>query len=187
MREVRDAHHCLIKFEYESDNNWSSQPGFTLWPDSAHHKRKFIFIIRDSWLRQIRMLSRDGFEDAHWMFDYQPSENGGPLITHMQTPLGAVETLRYAVNGHALPIGAPVDFVPVVLSWTVAPGLGLRPTTRVYDFSSTNYFGYGRVIFGVRVEILLIKAPVIIRTPPEKQVQRRGSQDSQRGFTIASI
>lgn len=143
VREVRDAHHCLIKFEYESDNNWSSQPGFTLWPDSAHHKRKFIFIIRDSWLRQIRMLSRDGFEDAHWMFDYQPSENGGPLITHMQTPLGAVETLRYAVNGHALPIGAPVDFVPVVLSWTVAPGLGLRPTTRVYDFSSTNYFGYG--------------------------------------------
>ena len=143
LRELRDQHQSLLRFEYESDNNWDSQPGLTLWPDSLLQARKFNFVIRDNWLRQISLTTRHGREAAHWVFDYQPSETAALLMTHVQTPAGAVETLSYNLYGHALPPGAPVEAVPVVTSWRIAPGAGQPAVVREYEFSRHNYFGYG--------------------------------------------
>ena len=143
LRELRDQHQSLLRLEYESDNNWDSQPGLTLWPDSQPQRRKFHFVIRDNWLRQISLTTPHGREAAHWVFDYQTSESAALLMTHVQTPAGAVETLSYNLHGHALPSGAPVETVPVVTSWRIAPGAGQPAVVRQYEFSRHNYFGYG--------------------------------------------
>ena len=143
LRELSDAHHRLLKIDYESDNNWDSSPGITLWPDNPHHRRKFGFVIRDSWLSQIYMGSRDGQEKERWVFDYQPGANETLLITRLQTPAGALETLSYSMEGHALPVGAPLAAMPAVLSCTIIPGAGQPATVRRFEFSAHNYFGNG--------------------------------------------
>lgn len=143
LREISDTHDRLLKIEYDSDNNWDSSPGITLWPDSPYHRRKFGFVIRDSWLSEIYLESRSGLEQHSWLFDYQPGANGTLLITRVQTPAGALETIDYAMEGHRLPAGAPLAAVPAVLSCTLNPGAEQPATVRRYEFSAHNYFGNG--------------------------------------------
>ena len=77
------------------------------------------------------------------MFDYQPGVNGTLLITRLQTPAGALETIDYAMQAHVLPPGAPLAAVPAVLSCTLIPGAEQAATVRRYAFSDHNYFGNG--------------------------------------------
>ena len=143
LRGISDAHYRLLSIEYESDHNWDSSPGITLWPDSPYHRRKFGFVIRDSWLSEIYLESRTGLERESWLFDYQPGVNGTLLITRLQTPAGALETIDYAMQAHVLPPGAPLAAVPAVLSCTLIPGAEQAATVRRYAFSDHNYFGNG--------------------------------------------
>ncbi|MBM3107786.1 hypothetical protein IIE18_21910 [Pseudomonas sp. V1] len=77
-----------------------------------------------------------GDDDQALLF---PSEITGPL--------GAKDDVswsRYLDTSHQLPDGAPIDFLPRVITWTHSDGVNESTLQRTYEWSGTeNFLGYG--------------------------------------------
>jgi YD repeat-containing protein len=78
-----------------------------------------------------------------WSFKY---ENKGPLLcsTQVVNPSGLLESVAYEVQGHRLPSGHPsYTSIPRVLSHTLWPFQGQPNIVSSYNYSGTNFLGYG--------------------------------------------
>jgi RHS repeat-associated protein len=64
-------------------------------------------------------------------------------ITQFDHPTGATEVINYKKQGHKLLQGAPVSDIPYVISHRLRPGNGQPDIVKTYQYSDTNFLGFG--------------------------------------------
>lgn len=136
LRTVSDSQQRAVLLEYETPN---SSPSITLWPDHPQRRLKFVFWLRDGWLRKIS-LDEGPTVALSWSFNYQ-AINGFLVMKEVRSPGGNVENIEYAIEGHRLPLGAPVESIPAIQRSVLTPGEGLPTITRDYEYSAKNFLG----------------------------------------------
>ncbi|OOF91981.1 hypothetical protein ASPCADRAFT_9383 [Aspergillus carbonarius ITEM 5010] len=79
--------------------------------------------------------------NASWTFDYLKLGQN-VCITHITSPTGLVEEIFHKAEGHKLPTGAPMSYLPHVTVHTEKPGQSQPSITTRYEFSANNFLGY---------------------------------------------
>ena len=133
LSEVRDEHQRLLMIERND-----SQVSITLYPDSPQAARYGLVLTNN----RITQLKLPVANQACWRFQYR-SIQGQPFLTEVQTPTGAVETIRYADSGHAFPPKAPLQYLPYVVEHVRMPGLEQAAIVTTYQYSARNFLGHG--------------------------------------------
>lgn len=119
----------------------STSTTITVWPDIPARKLQYLFALRNRRLEQIRLITAENVP-LSWSFDYLRS-HGFLLMTEIRQPGGARQALRYKAEGHRLPDGAPVPYLPVVIESIMFPG-GRQPMMiDRYEYSTRNFLGHG--------------------------------------------
>lgn len=138
LSEVSDSTQRLLSIAPKT----SSIPftTLTLWPDDPEKKLVVRLHFLNSEVTQVELLLKDA--SPSWRFEMS-TVAGMRVITGMEPPSGGKDFLTYKADGLALPPGAPVPFLPSVVKHIHAPGQGQPAITRDYEYSSTNYLGWG--------------------------------------------
>lgn len=138
LLEVRDQRHRFMALNYARED----QPaGITLWPDYPQRRLKFVLHVLNGWLRRIT-LDHGAVKPLSWTFNYQTIDDF-VVMTEVSAPGGSTEQIKYSLGGHRLPLGAPIKSIPYVSRSVLAPGSGLPAITRDYEYTDTNFLGYG--------------------------------------------
>lgn len=86
--------------------------------------------------------------DSRWTFEYLSDPDSGLLFPNrVRGPLGSEDTMTYATGdqGHRLPPGAPLQWLPRINSHRHAPGAGQPEIYREYTYVGTSNFLGGDV------------------------------------------
>ncbi|EMQ2878534.1 RHS repeat protein [Vibrio navarrensis] len=76
--------------------------------------------------------------------DYHYEENcQHDLIEAVYHPSGLKELIHYELEGHRLPDGAPLDYLPRVSTHTLIAGESQPDRLAEYHYSASNYLGFG--------------------------------------------
>ncbi|WP_137939972.1 RHS repeat-associated core domain-containing protein [Chitinivorax sp. B] len=108
-----------------------------LFPDSADHA-EFRMTLSNQLATTLALPAHAG----QWTFQYE-LHGGCQVISRVITPTGASESLQYKDDGHQLPPGAPVAYLPHVISHLIYPGQDQPAITKTYQFSDRNFLGFG--------------------------------------------
>ncbi|WP_025211239.1 RHS repeat domain-containing protein [Pseudomonas brassicacearum] len=136
---VYRQHRRILQVDYARAR--STATTITVWPDVPSRKLQYLFILRNGTLQHIRLITAEKIP-LTWTFDYARI-NGFLLMTEVSQPSGARQTLRYQAEGHRLPAGAPVPYLPVVSQSIMAPGGGQPAIITLYEYSVRNFLGHG--------------------------------------------
>ncbi|SFH05574.1 RHS repeat-associated core domain-containing protein [Pseudomonas sp. NFACC45] len=139
LTEVYHQHHRLLSIDYAQ--NGGRPPTITLWPDRPSKRLQYRFALNNELLQRIILVTAENNE-LMWSFDYRRI-NDFLLMTDVSQPSGARQTLRYQAEGHRLPAGAPVPYLPVVSQSIMAPGGGQPAIITRYEYSVSNFLGHG--------------------------------------------
>lgn len=134
LRAVRDEKHQLLSIEHKL-----GVVEVILHPDRA---KPVVFSLMQSnnLLAQLRLPPELG--NVGWRFGYKKIGNLNH-ITQIDLPTGGVETVEYREPGHQCLQGAPSTHMPYASGHSRNPGYPQASLTTTYDFSPTNYMGYG--------------------------------------------
>ncbi|MBN2990929.1 hypothetical protein JWR97_05235 [Pseudomonas cedrina subsp. fulgida] len=139
--EIRDEYRCLLRVARELEGEAQIQ----LFPDEVQKSEYTLVFSNDR-------LSSLTFPDGDSRLDIVYEESDQLLYpSRLASPLGGLHEITYATgeNGHQLPPGAPLDFMPRVISHRHDPGADQPATTRTYAWvGTTNYWGYGAALPG---------------------------------------
>ncbi|RON52336.1 hypothetical protein BK666_02905 [Pseudomonas frederiksbergensis] len=86
--------------------------------------------------------------DSRWTFEYLQDRDSGLLFPNrVLSPLGSEDTVQYATGnqGHRLPPGAPLAWLPRIISHRHAPGAGQPEIYHRYTWIGTSNFLGGDV------------------------------------------
>ena len=135
---VDDASRVLLRIDYVGN----AQVVITLHPGTPQAAR-YTLAFEGNELRRI-VLPSD--EQACWIFNYKPVVYGPGhtlyVLQRVDNPLGAVESVVYNDRGHGLP-GRSDRRLPYVVEHSVQPRSEQPEMKVTYDFSATNFLGYG--------------------------------------------
>lgn len=115
-------------------------PTLTMWPDDPEKKLVVQLILQNSEVTRVDLLLKDS--KPSWRFG-MTTVFGMRVISSMEPPSGGQDFLTYHATGLALPIGAPLPFLPCVAKHVHNPGQGQPVVTRSFEYSSKNYLGWG--------------------------------------------
>lgn len=135
---VYQQHRRILQIDYAQYT--STVPTITVWPDIPSRKLQYLFALRNGRLQQIRLITAENIP-LSWSFDYSVI-HGFLLMTEVRQPSGAEQTFRYKAEGHKLPDGAPVPYLPVVTQSTLSPGGSQPPMISRYEYSVRNFLGH---------------------------------------------
>ncbi|QLL10862.1 RHS repeat-associated core domain-containing protein [Pseudomonas chlororaphis] len=142
LTEVRDERRVLLRRD-QSENG--DEVYLHLFPDSA---QACTFTLQLSGDQLTALILPD--RDSRWTFRYDPHE--GLLFPIGATgPLGSEDEVLYATGpeGHRLPPGAPLAYLPRVTSHRHSPGAGQPAIYRTYTkLGDANFLGYGAELPG---------------------------------------
>lgn len=138
LTEVYHQHHRLLSIDYAQ--NGGTPPTITLWPDMPSKRLQYRFALNNELLQRIILVTAEN-NQLMWSFGYRRI-NGFLLMTNVQQPSGAQETLSYRPEGHRLPTGAPVSSLPVVVQSVMSPGGGQPAMMSQYEYSRRNFLGF---------------------------------------------
>ena len=77
-----------------------------------------------------------------WDIQYEVIE-GISYVKRVESPLGAVENIRYKRFGHLLPAGGGVQSLPYVIAHDIFAKQGQPKVIKTYTYSDRNYLGHG--------------------------------------------
>ncbi|MGQ5523973.1 RHS repeat-associated core domain-containing protein [Chitinimonas sp. PSY-7] len=133
LADIKDHQRTLLTIDRTSISNVT----ITLYPGSAS-QAVFRMGLNNQLVTMLNLPDNAG----QWAFQYE-IRGGCQVITRVQSPAGALETLQYKEDGHQLPPGAPVNHLPYVISHIVAPGQGQPSMEKRYQYSDRNFLGFG--------------------------------------------
>lgn len=140
--EVRDESRTLLTIRPVSATEIRLQSN----PESSQGTTIRITVADD---RLTQVILPDE-EQSRWVFGYD--EIDGLLFPNqIQHPLGSLDTVLYAsgANGHRLPPGAPLTFLPRVTAWRHIANDDLPFLTRRYEWvGDRNFLGRGAELPG---------------------------------------
>ncbi|MGF6208780.1 RHS repeat-associated core domain-containing protein [Pseudomonas frederiksbergensis] len=108
--------------------------------------REAVFTLQIRNGRLTDLVLPDG--DSRWTFGYLEDRDSGLLFPNsVLGPLGSEDTVQYATGnqGHRLPPGAPLAWLPRIISHRHAPGAGQPEIYRHYTWVGTSNFLGGDV------------------------------------------
>ncbi|MGE8177959.1 RHS repeat domain-containing protein [Pseudomonas fluorescens] len=136
--DERGPDHPLLKVEMSCE-----AVVFTAFP-ATDRETVFTLQIRNGELTHL--ILPDG--DSRWTFEYLTDPNSGLRFPkRVLGPLGGEDSVQYATGnqGHRLPPGAPLAWLPRVLSHRHSPGAGQPDIYRHYTWVGTSNFLGGDV------------------------------------------
>lgn len=127
---IKEGQRTLLSIERSS-----SAVTLTRFPGTSC-EASYVLHLNNHVVRQVELP-----EGGQWRLSYARIGEFRCLV-RVDSPLGAAEVVTYAKSGHRLAAGAPLAFVPHVVSHTEFPGQDQPPITRNYEFSGRNYLGF---------------------------------------------
>ncbi|MHC8328983.1 RHS repeat domain-containing protein [Pseudomonas sp. LB1P83] len=116
---------------------------FTMLPGSDSESTITLKVVNG---QLTHLILPDG--DSRWTFQYLPDPDSGLLFPNkVLGPLGSEDTVQYAIGnqGHILPPGAPLAWLPRIISHRHVPGAGQPEIYRHYTYVGTSNFLGGDV------------------------------------------
>ncbi|EJN34858.1 RHS repeat-associated core domain protein-containing protein [Pseudomonas sp. GM80] len=116
---------------------------FTLFPGSDSESKITLQQVNG---KLTQLILPD--EDSRWTFDYLTDKDSGLLFPNrVLGPLGSEDSVQYATGnqGHRLPPGAPLAWLPRVVSHRHSPGAGQPDIHRQFKWIGTSNFLGGDV------------------------------------------
>ncbi|MHC8388498.1 RHS repeat domain-containing protein [Pseudomonas sp. MDT2-39-1] len=116
---------------------------FTMFPGSDSESTITLKLVNG---QLTHLILPDG--DSRWTFEYLPDPHSGLLFPNkVLGPLGSEDTVQYATGnqGHILPPGAPLAWLPRIISHRHVPGAGQPEIYRHYTYVGTSNFLGGDV------------------------------------------
>ncbi len=133
LSEVRDDSRRLLALE-----RTDTQAAITLLPD-APDAATFTLVLRNDRVTEIRLPVDNR---ASWRLQYE-TLGGLTLISQVESPTGGVETVRYQAQGHELPAGAPLRYLPYAIEHVRMPRADQPRLRSLYRYTRNNFMGYG--------------------------------------------
>lgn len=140
LQRVRDESRILFEVQKGSGRVY-----LVMNPESASPFKLELWLLNDV-LRNVKFPEVDSL----FSFSYQPVEVGADLTllfpTDVTGPLGAHDSITWSVNsnGHQLPSGAPIKYLPRVTLWLQRTGDPAADLLHRYQWVNTrNHFGFG--------------------------------------------
>lgn len=141
LRRVYDTSRNLLDITREG----TSRVHFKFYADSESPSTIELWLLN----RQLSNVKLPGI-DSTFQFDYELIDLGAgdPFLfpTLLTGPLGATDTISWSsqASGHQLPEGAPLAYVPRVVTWSQRPG---DPQATLYHhykwIGNANHYGFG--------------------------------------------
>lgn len=142
LMQIRDEERILLKVVHDTD-----QATLTVHPSTAQAATFTLDFLSD---RLDRLTLSDRV--SSWRFEYDIDPPSGLLFPSIvQGPLGSVDEVVYAkgADGHRLPPGAPLAYLPRVLHHRHDPGAGQPATYKTHTWiGNANFLGFGAQIPG---------------------------------------
>jgi RHS repeat-associated protein len=111
----------------------------SVWPGrSEGYELRLTF--RNGYLSRLENTAHDPV--LAWTFTYD-TVGSTQMLTKIEAPTGLIEQVIYKAAGHQFPAGANRPPLPCVTTYARYPQGGLAATVKTYEYSSTNYLGYG--------------------------------------------
>ncbi len=132
LQAIRDEQRTLLQVTYGARTVFTVHPGT---PQAA----AFVFSLINNRLTSLQLPE----EDSCWTFGYLDHE-GLLFPEEVTNPLGAVDKAHYDTdrNGHRLPPGAPLDWLPRVVEHRHAPGASQPEVVHTWMWhGSSNFLG----------------------------------------------
>ncbi|WP_164721180.1 RHS repeat-associated core domain-containing protein [Burkholderia stagnalis] len=133
LSEVRDDSRRLLALE-----RTDTQAAITLLPD-APDAATFTLVLRNDRVTEIRLPVDNR---ASWRLQYE-TLGDLTLISQVESPTGGVETVRYQAQGHELPAGAPLRYLPYAIEHVRMPRADQPRLRSLYRYTRNNFMGYG--------------------------------------------
>lgn len=119
----------------------------SLWPDSSEAAR-ITLRSQNDYLSSVTHHCPDG--DLVWHLSYDEDAthrfNGMRPLVSIASPTGLSENVVYEGGKMRFRTQTGEGSLPAVVRHTLIPGAGQPPLTTTYDYSSSNYMGYGAQI-----------------------------------------
>ncbi|RQP97317.1 hypothetical protein DF107_23800 [Burkholderia stagnalis] len=133
LSEVSDDSRRLLALE-----RTATQAAITLRPD-APDAATFTLVLRNDRVAEIRLPVDNR---ASWRLQYETAGDL-TLISQVESPTGGVETVRYQAQGHELPAGAPLRYLPYAIEHVRMPRAEQPPLRSLYRYTPNNFMGRG--------------------------------------------
>ncbi|PWY69620.1 RHS repeat protein [Aspergillus sclerotioniger CBS 115572] len=129
--KIQESSQDLLTVDYESTTR-----KLVRFPDTPEEST-FQIRLQANCLERLSLP----LTDASWNFDYLKLGQS-VCITKVTSPTGLVEEITHKADGHKLPTGAPMSYVPYVTMHIEKPGQSQPAITTRYEFSARNFLGY---------------------------------------------
>lgn len=135
LSEIYDDYNSLCEFSY--NENISFQ--ISLFPNRIEGQ-KIKFRFSNNYVTSIESVNEDLI--LEWFLDYTKVDTFY-LLNMISHPNGLVEHADYKSGVMKFPSGANLPPLPAVSRFSVTPGFGQDKIITTYDYSTSNYLGYG--------------------------------------------
>lgn len=129
--EISDAKRELLKVSRTAGRLTLTQNPDT--PDSA----EFSMTFKNARVTAIGLPQGRGWDLQYEVID------GISYVKRVESPLGAVENIRYKRVGHLIPGLGGVQSLPYVIAHDIFAKQGQRKLVKTYTYSDRNYLGHG--------------------------------------------
>jgi RHS repeat-associated protein len=132
--QVADEANTLLRATYSD-----SLSTVTVWPDRSESYQVKL-VLRGGYLTRLEQVGQDPV--MAWDLEYS-QVGASQMLTKVSGPTGLIEQVTYQANGHKFPDRARQAPLPYVTRYIQYPQGGQPSITKNYQYSSTNYLGYG--------------------------------------------
>lgn len=129
--EISDAKRTLLKVSRAAGRLTLTQN-----PDTSS-SAEFTMTLKNDRVTAIGLPVGRG-----WDLQYEGID-GNSYLKRVESPLGAVEIIRYKQVGHLLPTDGDVQSLPYVIAHDIFARQGQPKVAKTYAYSDRNYLGHG--------------------------------------------
>ncbi|WP_449546343.1 hypothetical protein [Lelliottia amnigena] len=135
LKEIYDDFNLLCLIKYNDNVSYE----ITVFPEESEEQKVQVY-FSNNYVTSIYSLGKE--QQFLWSLTYTRIDEMY-ILNSISHPTGLIEKVDYKSSVMNFPSGANLRPLPAVSKFTVTPGFGQEEIITTYDYSSTNYLGYG--------------------------------------------
>lgn len=135
LKEINDSVNRLCDIKYNDNVSYE----INLFP-GEDEEQKVVVYFSNNYVTSIHTLGKE--QSFVWFLNYIRIDDFY-ILNALSHPTGLIEKVDYKSSIMNFPSGANLRPLPAVTKFTVTPGFGQDEIITTYDYSSSNYLGYG--------------------------------------------
>ncbi|WP_040953756.1 hypothetical protein [Coxiella burnetii] len=136
LKKIEDAKDVLCKIDYQF-SDWAR---ITFWPGKTE-SYTFQLDFVNEYLYWVTNKSTS--RELAWSFNYDDVGAGNFTLTQVKSPTGLTETVNYQAGVMRFPDESGKPALPSVYNYRQSPGMGQPDIVKEYEYTASNYLGYG--------------------------------------------